>query len=285
MSASITSGQRKQIERMCQDAGGAAIEAIGLDFDGAQRMIGRGDELRSTIIDRIREISGSRFTDEEMESSYGYPEAYKVRGLVEQTNQLRELFQGIGYADEKLAERPLPEFAEGWFAIPRWETLAKTYGEAVEKVLAMIKKTRGKFYNYREGQLCPQYLRQSERTMAMFQTLAEQQKGYDLIVVPAQFGLLYRGRSVRRAREVFAANEFGLGAFAVGIMLLTHPKRELKWGQLHCDCAGDEYSSAADGQFEGAPFFRFSDDEVQFGTVWTDDINECFGSVSGFLPQ
>jgi len=50
-------------------------------------------------------------------------------------------------------------------------------------------------------------------------------KHHDILVVPAQFGLRHRGRSVRRVREVMNANEFGLGVFAIGIMLLTHPER------------------------------------------------------------
>jgi len=286
MGASITSGQKKQIERMCQDAGAAAIEAIGLDDDSAQRVIGRGDELRSTIIDRIRELSGNRFALDEKKSNYRYPEAYKIKGITEQTNRLRELFSGVGYADEKLVSQPLPEFAEGWFAILRWETLAKTYGEAVEKVLAMIKKTRnGKFYNYRENQLGSQYLRQHKRTVQMFQTLCDQQKGYDILVVPAQFGLLHRGRSVRYAREVFMPCEFGLGAFAVGCMLLTHPERLVQWEQLHIDCAGDKFSSGAAGQFDEAPFFRFCDGKVKFNACWVHSAYEYYGSASGFLPQ
>jgi hypothetical protein len=169
----------------------------------------------------------NKYKDEEVKSEYGYLSGYRrPKGITEQTNILCRLFLGVCIADEKLAERPLPLNADGWFAIPEWQSMAPTYGEAVQKVLDMIKKTRdGKFVNYREGQLGSERLRQTAKAVEMFQKLSKEQRGYDVLVVPAQFGIWHRGRSVRRAREVFFSNEFGLGAFANGIMLLTHSER------------------------------------------------------------
>lgn len=255
-----------------------------LDDARAQRLNERGGELQDGIAKLIAELTMSnQFADEEIESSYAYPKGYKVKGITEQTNILRQLFPGIGFADEKIAQQPLPVNAEGWFAIPKWQTLAPTYGEAVKKVLAMIASKR-KFYNYRDGQLGAEYLRQHAKTAKMFQKLGDEQKDYDILVVPAQFGLRHRGRSVRRAREVFQANEFGLGAFAVGIMLLTHPEREVQWEQLHIDCAGDEFAPGAGGVFSLAPIFRFRDGEVKFNAYWFDGAHGYFGSASAFLP-
>ncbi len=300
---SITDGQKKQIIRVCEDAAlKAATEAVEealLTKELAQRILSGGDKLQA----KLKEVVGQficgvsielrqeedktvsdQFADEEVESSYAYPKGYKVKGITEQTNILRQLFPGIGFADEKIAEQPLPTNAEGWFAIPKWQTLAPTYGEAVEKVLAMIASKR-KFYNYRDGQLGAEYLRQHAKTVKMFQKLGDEQKDFDILVVPAQFGLRHKGRSVRRAREVFAANEFGLGAFAIGIMLLTHPEREVQWEQLHVDCAGDEFAPGADGGVSDAPIFGFRDGKVEFGAYWYDDARELFGSASAFLSQ
>lgn len=282
---SITSGQQKQYKRFVEDAAERALGEVGLDKDGLQKLIENGDEFQVRIIAGIRELSVSnQFADEEVQSSYAYPKGYKVKGITEQTNILRRIFPGVGFADEKLAARPLPPYAEGWFAIPKWETLAASYGEAVEKVLAMIKSKRT-FTNYREGQLGPQHLRQATKGALMFRKLGDEQKDYDILVVPAQFGLRHRGRSVRRAREVFARNEFGLGAYEVGIMLLTHPERLVQWEQLHVDCAGDEFAPDADGDFSEAPFFHFGDGEVGFGADFVGYPDGSFGSVSGFLSQ
>ncbi len=279
-----TNRQKKQIERLVKDAVDHAFVEGLLDKDGIQKPIENSDEFQARIITGIKELSVSnQFPDEEVESSYAYPNGYKVKGITEQTNILRQLFPGIGFADEKIAEQPLPQGAEGWFAIPKWQTLAPTYGEAVEKVLVMIGSKR-KFYNYHYGRTGEEYLRQRMKTAMMFQNLGDEQKDYGIIVVSAQFGLRHRGRSVHRAREVFRRNEFGLGAFAVGIMLLTHPEREAQWGQLHIECAGDEFTPNADGVFLYAPLFFFDGCELGSGARWFDDANEFYGSASAFLP-
>ncbi|MEN9558417.1 MAG: hypothetical protein RL141_786 [Candidatus Parcubacteria bacterium] len=286
-----TTGQIKQINRFGSDAIEKVLADLGLDNPGAQRVIEHGDEfaeaIRTAAITSLKDLSVSdKFKDEEVESSYGYLSGYKPKGITEQTNILRQLFPGVGFADEKLAERPVPSNAEGWFAIPKWQTIAPTYGEAVEKVLAKISETRkGKFKNWREGELGPDYLKQSARTEKMFQTLGDEQKNHDILVVAAQFGLRHRGRSVRRAREVMQVNEVGLGAFAVGIMLLTHPERLMNYDDLYVDCAGDEYAPGAVGVFSCAPVFLFVDGQVWFDAVWFDGADDVYGSASAFLPQ
>ena len=279
----VTDGQKKQVKRFAEDAVDRAIVEGLLDKDGIQKLIENGDEFQLRIVTGIRELSVSnQFADEEVQSSYAYPKGYKVKGITEQTNILRQLFPGIGLADEKLAEQPLPPNAEGWFAIPKWQTIAPTYGEAVEKVLAMIGSKR-KFYNYRDGQLGSDHLRQHGKSAKMFLKLGDEQKDHDILVVPCQFGLHHNGRSVRRAREVFMGNEFGPGAFAIGIMVLTHPERLVRREQLRVDCAGDEFSSGADGDFSYAPIFYFGDGGVKFAAGWCDSALENYGSASAFV--
>ncbi|MDO8561197.1 MAG: hypothetical protein Q7R91_03205, partial [bacterium] len=75
-----------------------------LDDARAQRLNERGGELQDGIAKLIAELSVSnQFADEEVKSSYAYPKGYKVKGITEQTNILRQLFPGVGFADEKLA--------------------------------------------------------------------------------------------------------------------------------------------------------------------------------------
>lgn len=287
-----TAGQLKQINRLVADAVEKIVTELGLDKDGAQRVIEHGDELVGNVgtvtLATLKDLSVTdKYKDEEVKSSYGYLSGYKKpKGITEQTNILRQLFPGIGFADEKLAEREVPKGADnGWFAIPKWQSLAPTYGEAVQLVLNKLKETRnGAFYNYREGELGPDQLRQSAKTTSVFQKLGDEQKDHDILVVAAQFGLQHRGRSVRRVREILLGNEFGLGAFAVGIMLLTHPERLQHYDDLWIDCAGDEFSAGADGEFGRAPIFYFRVDRLKF---YTDDVSRAngrYGSVSGFLP-
>lgn len=268
------------------------VTELGLDKDGAQRVIEHGDELVVNIGEvALRTLSDlsvtDKYKDEEVKSSYDYLSGYKKpKGITEQTNILRQLFPGVGNACEKLALRSVPKNADaGWFAIPKWQSLAPTYGEAVQLVLNKLKETRnGAFYNYREGELGPDQLRQSAKTASVFQKLAEEQDGFDILVVAAQFGLRHRGRSVRRVREILLGNEFGLGAFAIGIMLLTHPERLNHHDDLWIDCAGDEFAPGADGEFWDAPVFDFRGGKLKFDAGVVSNAHEYYGSVSGFLP-
>jgi hypothetical protein len=226
------------------------------------------------------------FANEEVKSNYGYPQGYAVKPVCEQLVELSKHFNGLNTNDVLACSKELPALpagAEGWFAVPRWEKVAKTYNEAVEKVLDLIGKTRT-FYNYRKGNLGPKYLRLSERTAVALQMLGERQKG-DFLLIPAQFGLTHRGRSVRRVRVVYTPNEFGLGSFIAGCMILSHPERLVQWEQLHIDCPGDEYSPDADGVFSHAPFFRFFGGGVGFLAYWFVRAYECYGSASAFVSQ
>lgn len=284
------------------------------DNDRKQRLIENGGEFQSELKKLVERFSVTdQYADEEVPSSYGYLSGYKpidrktafedvMYDLHNQYDILTKLLSisidedrdlrfgtkpqyDVMYA-KKIWEN-LPEGAEKLFLIPRWEKVAPTYGEAVQKVFDLIKQTHnGAFYNYRGGELGPDQLRQSAKAKSMFQKLGDEQKYQDILVVPAQFGIRHRGRSVRRAREVMNANECGLGAFAIGIMLLTHPERLQHRDDLRIDCAGDEFAPDADDDFSQSPYFEFFvGGGVGFDTSGVDDTFDDFGSASVCLPQ
>ena len=72
---------------------------------------------------------------------------------------------------------------------------------------------------------------------------------------------------------------------AVGIMLLTHPEREVRWKQLHIDCAGDEFAPGADGVFSRAPLFGFRRGRAGFCAGWFDRTCEQCGAATAFLSS
>src|SRR3990167_5953457 len=224
------------------------------------------------------------FPEEEVQSNYGYPQGYAVKPVLEQLVELYKHFNGLN-ASSVLAyfkELPaLPAGAEGWFAVPPWEKVASSYNEAVEKVLDLIDKTRT-FHNYYKGALGPKYLRLSERTAVALQMIGDKQKG-DFLLIPAQFGLTHRGRSIRRVRVVYAPHEFGLGSFITGCMILSHPERLVQQDRLHIDCPSDEYSPDADGDFSRAPTFRFYGGEVRFVVSLVCSADKLCGSASGVV--
>lgn len=134
-----------------------------------------------------------------------------------------------------------------------------------------------------EGRITLAQWRVHARTAYALDLIAETQKG-DILIVAAQLGMRHRGKSVRRAREVFVANEFGLGSLAVGSIVLTHPERLVHQVELDMDCSGDEFSPEADGGFFGSSSFYFNGRVVGFAACPVGRLNGGFGSVSGFLP-
>jgi len=293
---SATGGQTKQINRFGADAIEKVLGELGLNHAGAQRVIENGDEFASAIrnaaLASLKDLSVTdKYKDEEVTSSYGYLSGYKPKPLAEQVVRLKELHPQL--KDVEVADSgELPAGAEGWFAIPNiWKAdsiLTGNYNDSVKRVLDLIKQDRnGKFHNYRDGQLGPERLRQSARAEATMLKLSEEQGHPDILVIAAQFGLQHRGRSVRRAREVMVdQNQFGLGSFAVGIMMLTHPERLQHYDDLWIDCAGDEFDDPDAGhRFARAPYFLFRGGKVGFVTDWTGYASDLCGSASGVLPQ
>lgn len=276
----------------------AAYNKSKLDDARAQRLNERGGELQDGIAKLIAELSVSdQYANEEVRSNYTYPKEYKgPKPIADQIKALANIFdldpsQALKFAKNLPA---LPDGAEGWFAIPSVDALAKKhfpevtdpaqkYCQAVQLVHAKIAASRS-FYNYLEGQITPAQLRVHARTAHALDLIAETQKG-DILIVAAQLGMRHRGKSVRRAREVFTANEFGLGSLAVGSIVLTHPERLVRWEELDMDCSGDEFSPEADGDFSKSPYFGFGGGRVRFGTGFVGGPHGNFGSVSGFLSQ
>ncbi len=287
----VISSHWKRYNQFIKKVAGWAFEQAGLDNDGLEKLIDNSDEFRERFVAAVRELSiSNQFANEEVASGISYPPAYRPKGVAEQISRLQELFPGIGDADQKVAEQRLPPNAEAWFAIPRWEQVAKTYCEAVEKVLTLLSETRnGKFCNHLPGLLSPQYLRQHPKAVKALRKLGDQQKGYNTLIVPAQFGFLHRGRSVRRVREVMKSGEFGLGTFAVGIMLLTHPERLMHKGYLWIDCPGDEFdeidSFGKSGGFSDVLCFNINDEDgdLELGAFSCDSVDDFCSSASAFI--
>jgi hypothetical protein len=260
-----------------------------LDKDRAQRLNESG-EFWASLEELIRQHSATnQYASEEVASSYTYLPGYAPKPLEAQIAKLRATWPKLnpGKALIELERQPLASGAEALFAFARFQALAPIYNDAfVGEVLPAVAESRnGKFYNYRNGKLGPEYLRMSMRTADALEVLFEQQQS-DILVAPMQFGKTYCGKSVRRARELFVSGEFGVCPLMAGSMLIVHPEREVKWEQLHIDCAGGEYRPFADGQFVRAPIFYFGGGRLRFSTAGVfDHACERYGSASGFLPQ
>lgn len=290
---SATIDQRRELERLGSAAVGKALDDLDLDVPHALCAIEHSDELlrriRDTALHALQTLShADDFIEwEEVPSHVGYPPDHKVRSIEEQTATLRLFFPELGDANEGLAKRDVPEHAEGWFAIPKWQKVAPTYVEAVKRVLNAIDRTRNSRFHSRNDDLTTQRsLRQSAKTEEMFAKICEEQSDHDILVVPAQFGLRHRGRSGRRARRLMPPDELGLGVFAVGVMILTHPERfSHHRNKLWVLCAGDEL----DNGVSEMPIFRFpridNEGEIVLSSTPDNLSSPVSGSASAFVLQ
>ena len=228
---------------------------------------------------------------------YGYPVEYQgPKPIEEQIKTLAVVLDldpssALSYVDQLPV---VPGGAEGWFAIPSDEGLkklfptvdddTKRYHSGLELVLAKIASMRP-FTDLKKDELGLGRLRPHALTQQALKAIAKTQPG-DILIVGAQLGLRHRGCSISQARERFGHKEFGLGALAVGSMLLTHPDRLTINGKLEMNCPGDEFNDGPGvNDFHYAPTFDF---DYQTGADFdVDHIEVSYGfsgPVSGFIP-
>ena len=291
ITGNTTSEQQEALRRFLGEAVAAASRTAieKLDRQTAQLVLEKHARLKAefthSVIDIVqRHTVSDRYKDEETYSKREYPPMYRARPVEAQVTALRKIFPGLGSCMERIARRPLPDAAEAWFAIPRWQALAPSYSEAVELVMDALGKQR-KFANRMQGKLSPAHLRQTERSERALALLEQQQPGNDIVVAAAQLGRLHRGCSARRTRVIMMGNEFGLGAFAFGCILLTHPERLATVDALMVDCGGDDYSLAADGIYDRVPLYEYDLGGLQFSVFYNDRSRNLWGSPSAFLFQ
>jgi hypothetical protein len=289
LSGNTTDTQNQLLQNCLGDAVHNAYLATieQLDRQSAQAVLEVERQLKSEITKAVSEIVhshtvSSKFEDEEVGSDRGYPPTYRLRPVEAQVTELRKLFPALGACHEKLGRIPLPDEAEAWFAIPRWQVVAPTYNEAVEKILEVL-ASRRRFSNRIAGRLGKEYLRQTERTRLAETILEDQQQGNDILMVATQAGMLHRGCSARRTRASLAGNEFCLGVFAIASILLTHPERLSAGDALMIDCGGDEYSPRADYNFDRVPLFDFDISGIEFSIFYEDRARNLWGTPTGFL--
>lgn len=285
--------------RQATDLFRGVYNKAGLTDEQAQRLNeNRGGEFTLELLQLVQKHSTTnQYVNEVVSSNYTYPKEYKEpKPIIRQIADIVHLFGLDGMQAMEFAKTlsALPEGAEGWFAIPKVSAVAtkqfpaitdkaEQYCEAVKLVHKKLAEVRN-FKNYRDGQINPSQLRQHSRIVDFLEQLEAEQAG-DILIIAAQYGMRHRGKSVRRARETFAGNEFGLGSFAVGCMALVHPERYVQSSELDTDCAGDEFSPVAGGVFSESPCFGWGDDGLGFAACDVSVTSGFFGSVSAFLPK
>ena len=152
---------QKYLGEAAETACKTAIEL--LDRQSAQVVLETNGKLKSEVAESIVELIqrhtlSNKFKDEEVGSNRVYPANYRVRPVEAQVTELRKFFPKLGNCLEKRARRQLPEDAEAWFAIPRWQAIASSYNRAMEILLEAL-ASRRKFSNRILGRLDEMFLR------------------------------------------------------------------------------------------------------------------------------
>lgn len=283
----------------------AAYDKAALSEEEGQRVNdarGLGDLIRKFVEENR---SANRYADQQVASSYDYPEAYKKLGGPKPMEKQAEIFvacfpgidpePALRYTHDVYPKLQVPDWVEGPFGVlsisalsrlffPEITDLRERNCRAVELILAKLGETREDgFYNYREGQLTPDRFGLVSRTAEALAVLEQEQEGSDILVISGQFGIRHRGKSVLRASETFVQKEFGAHTVGAGSMLLTHPEREVRWEQLHCDVPGDELRPDDGVDVPRAPCFFLSVGELEFNASQVGSPLAHFGSVSFFL--
>jgi hypothetical protein len=291
ITGNVTQIQNESLRAVLAEAVLAAHESAvqRLDRHSAQLVLDGEKKFRAEVAKSLEALIerftiSDKFKDEQTQSRHDYPPTYRPRPIEAQVTELRKIFPTLGHCMEKLARKPLAEGGEAWFAAPHWQVLAPTYGQACEMMLEAL-GVRRKFSNRIVGCLGPGYLRQTERSQQAEKILAEQQEGNDIMVFAAQMGNHHRGLSPRRARVMQAGNEFALGLFTMGCILLVHPERLSLHGSLMIDCTGDEYSIRGDSTFDRVPLFDYGLSGIELSVFYEDRARNLWGTASGFLVQ
>ena len=279
----MTDGQVAKVKELVE----AALRKSDLGGDEIQRVIEKGGKLKNRLIPIFQKLGKLPYANEEMKSIFGYPKGWKLRDISEQLTILQKIkeFKALNARHViRVVEYPsdVPKGADGWIVIPKPSRIADSYNEAVVLMTELMAKNRDDWYNCRESKLGPEYLWLTEKTKQVIVILEKETPG-DYLVIPVQTGLCHRGRSIRRARVMFADGEFGLGPYEVGIILLTHPERLRKSEDLGIACAGCEYSPVARGKLSEGLYFNWHRGELSFDNYGIGYSFRILGSASGFV--
>ncbi|MFA5736964.1 MAG: hypothetical protein WC893_02310 [Candidatus Paceibacterota bacterium] len=132
----------------------------------------------------------------------------QIKTLGEQVRILKSYFPWLETVEKRETNHPLPLDADGWFAIPRWQSFGASYSEAVERILESLARAQKFQKKCQLTGLRPRQL--------------EQIGNHDILVIPDTFG-----------------PKSQLGIFEVGVKLLTHPGRLSHFADPWIECWGD----------------------------------------------
>lgn len=275
------------------------------------KIVGNNGSLGKVMVDALKahlaeeERIAATFEREEVASEYRYPDGWQVKPLMEQAMVLELYFPGLDVSHiEELASRfpsplSLAEGMDGLVVIPKPSVVVRyavmrsglagivlpdlpVENLAFWDLLGVMHRARPKICEYQSRGFHDSRYRLTKRTRAAYEML-DRLPG-DVMVLMTQTGCRHRGKSPRRSRFVFGANEFGLCAFATGTILLTHPERLAHYNHLGIDSSGAELFDPATQDYTRVLSWRYPG-EVNLLITKSDEFNPRFGTASAYHPD
>lgn len=276
-----------------------AYDRARLDDDHAQWL---NKDCRAELLVGISELItalSNRYDPGEVRTDCTYPQTYKgPKPINEQIAAIADTF-GLRSAKARAYAKRLPRLpkgAEGWFAVPALKAVTKKYsspgagaGDAYCRAVRCARLKIGMAHqvaSYHDEPIRPGRMRISEQTVRAEGFIAAKQPG-DILIIAAQLGERHRGRSVLRARTLFARNEFGLTSLAASAILMVHPERFAHDNDLSMDCSGEDFNDPHEKyrRFEKVLSFSFNNGALDFRGFLASHSYCRSGPVSGFIPR
>jgi len=211
-----------------------------------------------------------------MKKELSYPRCYHPKDLWKQIEIINKFVSIEANEDfiEMIVEVGLPNGAEALFVIPK---MKESYARETTQVFSFLDEQRSFHAHVKMEQ---KKLRREEKTIKCLDILSKAQKeAGDIIIVPAQFGINHLNKSVNQVRKEMAPNEFGLGAYEVAWMMITHSERENSINGVHVDCPGDTYASIYN------PYFDYGQKWMEMAMRESKRHVHDIGSVTGFISN
>lgn len=186
-------------------------------------------------------------------------------------------------------------YSEGLVVLIRESFFSNKLTEELAEVLTMITYARhGRFCDFL-GVSGPGQLRDTFSAQRLQRFLEDQQKG-DLLVVPAQLGLNYRGEAVKKSLP--SVSEVHMGKIAkkssscrtafehpvslrnAAVMLLANPHRFVGYQDLFMYASGSQFAPAGDTSFSMTPCFQYIAGGFQLSYRLANKTNPNYGIAS-----
>jgi len=259
----------------------AVYDGLNLTPARARQLLENRPELKRDLEELL-----SRYTTYDRFAGYG--SGYRrVKTFEEQLRILHPYFPEHVDLNDMIVPQERIAGAEGCFLMLERHILASSYSGAVEELFKALRRQRNDQFVNGVHQLDEMHLRQATSKERIFAYIVRAQSHNAFLLLQAQFGLRYRDYAGTEVFGKMVQNEFPLGVYEVGNMLLTHPECLQTEDDPWIDCPGDVLYLDGYSALVMVPYFCVDKGgKLTFGAHLPGFIRSdgSIGLATGFLP-